>query len=114
MSLFPSSSAEFGPLWEPWEVDEIGRKVRSYLSQIVEVRLSFLRYMKKTIPTGIWGKPAICQSEDIFRLVWIMLCTEVKEKLGFASFLVSRAHRSEADLELQDVYIPKVARHLHP
>jgi len=26
--------AEFGPLWEPWEEDEIGRKIHTYTVKI--------------------------------------------------------------------------------
>ena len=36
--------AEFGPLWEPWEVDEIGRK---YFTHILGLILSYRRILCK-------------------------------------------------------------------
>ena len=36
-------------------------------------------------------------TEGIFRLVWIILSTDAKERAGFPSFLASRAPRSKAD-----------------
>ena len=37
------SEGRFGPLWEPWEVDEIGRKNITYISSILYIVSGFLQ-----------------------------------------------------------------------
>ena len=59
--------------------------------QTVEVRLSFLRSMKKL------SQHIRSTSKDISRLVCIILSTDVKEKISFLSSFVSRAPRSKGD-----------------
>ena len=76
-------------------------------SQAVEVRLSFLRSMKKL------SQHIRSTSKDISRLACITLGTDAKEKIGFLSSFVSRAPRNKGDFSAHqnftlDCLTPKI------